>query len=291
MSKDNPLTARVEVNRMWEQCFGRGIVETSEDFGTQGSRPTNQELLDWLATEFMAKNWDMKAMHRLIVTSATYKQTSNATPELMKKDPQNLLLARGPRFRMEAEMIRDAALTEAGIIDLQIGGPSVYPLQPAGVWDTPFDDARWMTSKGGEALRRGLYTFWKRSSPYPSFLAFDATSREECTVRRIRTNTPLQALELLNDEAMFSAAQALGKEMESAKADEKDRIVYGFRACTGRYPTPKETNRLEALFAKLTSRYKADPRAAKKVADNPTDAAYVLTANVLLNLDETITKG
>ncbi|MDR3691742.1 MAG: PSD1 and planctomycete cytochrome C domain-containing protein [Fimbriimonas sp.] len=290
-SKSNPLTARVQVNRIWEQYFGRGIVETSEDFGTQGARPSNQALLDWLATEFIARNWDMKAIHRLVVTSATYRQTSSATPELMKRDPQNILMARGPRFRMEAEMIRDTELAAAGLLNLKIGGPSVYPSQPNGVWDTPYNDEQWMTSKGHEGLRRGLYTFWKRSSPYPSFMAFDATSREECTVRRIRTNTPLQALALLNDQALFVAARALGKKMIDAGPSEDKRLTYGFRACTGRHPSPKEEARLEQLVAKLESRYAADPKDAKKIAPTPAEAAYTLAANVLLNLDETITKG
>jgi len=291
-SKDNPLTARVQVNRIWEQYFGRGLVETSEDFGTQGSRPSHPELLDWLATEFMARGWDMKAIHRLIVTSSTYRQSSNATRELVKRDPQNVLLARGPRFRLEAEMIRDEALSAAGILDAQVGGPSVYPLQPAGTWDTPYNGEQWMTSKGGEALRRGLYTFWKRSSPYPNFMAFDSTSREECTVRRIRTNTPLQALAMLNDEAVFIAARALGQRMlKQGGPSEAAQLTFGFRACTGRKPTPTELKRLENLVATLDVRYDKDPKAASKVAGSPKEAAYALTANVLLNLDETLTKG
>ena len=291
-SKDNPLTARVEVNRIWEQYFGRGIVETCEDFGTQGAKPINQPLLDWLASEFMAKNWDMKAIHRMIVLSSTYRQSSNATPDMMKRDPLNTYLARGPRFRLEAEMIRDAALTEAGLLSPVIGGPSVFPSQPSGTWDTPYNGEQWMTSKGGEGYRRGLYTFWKRSSPYPSFMAFDATSREECTVRRIRTNTPLQALAMLNDDAVFTAAKSLGHHMVVAGGkSEQDRLVYGFRTTTGRHPNLTELKRLSSLLTKLKSRYATDPASAKKVASNPFEAPYVLTANVLLNLDEALTKG
>jgi len=289
-SKDNPLTARVEVNRIWEQYFGRGIVETCEDFGTQGAKPVNQPLLDWLATEFMAKNWDLKAVHRMIVLSSTYRQSSNATLDLLKKDPLNLLLARGPRFRLEAEIMRDSVLTEAGLLNPTIGGPSVFPSQPI-AWDTPYNGEQWMTSKGGDAYRRGIYTFWKRSAPYPSFMAFDATSREECTVRRIRTNTPLQALAMLNDGAVFGAAKALGHTMAVIGNSDTDKLVYGFRSTTGRHPKPAELSRLNQLLTKLKTRYAKDPQLAKKVATRPTEAPYVLTANVLLNLDEALTKG
>lgn len=291
VSKDNPLTARVEANRMWELYFGRGIVETSEDFGTQGSRPSNPELLDWLATEFMARKWDMKAMTRLIVTSATYRQTSDATPLLMSKDPQNILLARGPRFRMEAEMIRDTALATAGMLNLKLGGPPVFPVQPPNVWDSPYSGEQWMESDGANKYRRGLYTFWKRTATYPAFMAFDAMSREECTVRRIRTNTPLQALEMLNDEAMMQAAKGLAKRLQSeAGAGLTARVVYGFRLTTGRRPLPAETARIEALYGKLVQRYKTDPASAKKLGKSADQAAWTMVANVLLNLDETITK-
>ena len=211
VSDDNPLTARVTVNRYWEQLFGRGIVETSEDFGTQGAPPTHPLLLDWLATEFMRDGWSMKKMLRLIVTSATYRQSSDATPELEEKDPYNLLLARGPRFRVPAEMVRDVALAASGLLSPKIGGPSVFPYQPEGVWDRPYNDDKWEESKGEDAYRRSLYTFIRRTSPYPSWTTFDAPTREFCTVRRVRTNTPLQALTTLNDPAFFVAAQALGR--------------------------------------------------------------------------------
>jgi len=282
-AKNNPLTARVQVNRMWEQYFGRGIVDTSEDFGTQASLPTHPKLLDWLACEFMDSGWDMKHMNKLIVMSATYQQSSNVTPQLKEKDPNNLLVARGPRFRMEAEMIRDATLTSAGLINLKkIGGPSVMPYQPDGIWDSPYSGERWMEDKSDARYRRGLYVFWKRASTYPSFMALDATSRETCTARRIRTNTPLQALTLLNDKAYFEAAEALGKIMASKG------VAYGFRACTGRKPTAQEQQALAKTLAKFKQRYDQDPASAAKLGGKA--AAWTMLGNVLLNLDETITK-
>lgn len=291
VSKDNPLTARVEVNRIWQQYFGRGIVETAENFGTQSAPPSHQQLLDWLAVEFMESGWDRKAIHRLIVTSATYRQTSDATKELMQKDPGNMLLARGPRYRMEAEMIRDNALAVAGLLSEEIGGPSVYPVQPEGVWNTPYNGERWMTSNGENRYRRGLYTFVKRTSPYPSFMTFDATSRETCTARRVLTNTPLQALTLMNDPAYLEAAKALaGRMMKEGGATDSERIGYGFRLCTCRLPEAGEGSRLAKLVRDLRKRYTAKPDEAKKLASGPEEAVWTMVANVLLNLDETITK-
>ena len=292
VSLDNPLTARVEVNRLWEQFFGRGIVETSEDFGTQGARPSHPELLDWLACEFMEKGWDMKAMVRMIVTSSTYRQSSDASAALMERDPQNVLLARGPRFRLDAETIRDATMAASGLLNAKLGGPSVYPPQPGGVWDTPYNGEQWMESKGADRYRRGIYTFIKRSSPYPSFLDFDSTSRESCTVRRIRTNTPLQALAMLNDQAAFEAARALGRRMVGeGGASDSQRLAYGFRLCTGRRPSKAELVRLEALFTTVTARIAKSPGAAPKSAGTPQEAPWTLVGNVLLNLDETVTKS
>ena len=289
-SDRNPLSARVQVNRMWELFFGRGIVETSENFGTQGTPPSNPDLLDWLATEFMRRGWDMKAINRLIVTSATYRQSSNATPELLRRDPQNVLLARGPRFRMEAEMIRDNALMAAGLLNLKMNGPSVMPYEPDGIWDSPYSDEKWTNAADSNRYRRGIYTFWKRTAPYPSFVALDATSRESCTVRRVLSNTPLQALDLLNDTAYVEAAQALARRMESAGALPAARLGYGFRLCLVRAPKPPELARLESLYAKLKLDYDAKPEDAKKLAGSPDLAALTMVANVLLNLDETITK-
>jgi mono/diheme cytochrome c family protein len=209
VDENNPLTARVAVNRAWEQFFGRGLVQTSEDFGAQGEPPSHPELLDWLATELPAQGWRMKPLHKLIVMSATYRQSSSTIPALLERDPYNRLLARGPRFRMEAEMVRDVALAASGLLTRKVGGMSVFPPQPDGIWDIPYSNEKWIPSQGEDGYRRGLYTFIRRSATYPSFITFDATSREFCTVRRVRTNTPLQALVTMNDEAFFEAAQAL----------------------------------------------------------------------------------
>jgi hypothetical protein len=293
-SKENPLTARVQVNRMWEAVFGTGIVETSENFGTQGAAPTHPELLDWLATEFMRRGWDMKAMNRLIVTSATYRQSSAPSPSLraagMKKDPRNQLLWHGPRFRLEAEMIRDNALAISGLLSRRVGGESVFPSQPDGIWDSPYSGERWQPSTGPAKYRRGIYTFWKRTATYPSFVILDATSREACTVRRIRTNTPLQALALLNDAAYMEAARALAGRMERGAADLRGKLALGFRLCLARRPLAAEVSRLASLFERLKARYLASPVDAAKVGKTPEAAAMTMVANVLLNLDETITK-
>ncbi len=270
--KDNPLTARVFVNRVWQQYFGRGIVETVEDFGTQGSPPTHPELLDWLANEFVTSGWNQKALHRKIVLSSTYRQSSTVSQAALAKDPKNEWLARGPRVRLEAELIRDSVLSASGLLSRKVGGPSVFPSQPAGVWNSPYSGERWIPSQGEDAYRRGIYTFIKRTSPYPNFAAFDAPSREECTVRRSQTNTPLQALAMMNDATVIEAAEALSKRMtREGGADLASRLKYGFRLCTGRRPTAAELNRLLAL--------------AKK-RKNSLD----LAAMALLNLDETITK-
>ena len=290
VSPKNPLTARVQVNRMWEQYFGRGIVETSDNFGTQGTPPSHPELLDWLATEFVRLKWDMKAMHRLIVTSATYRQSSNSSLSLLKKDPKNELLARGPRFRMDAETIRDTALAAAGLLNRKIGGPSVFPHQPDGIWNSPYSGEQWNMSKEGDLYRRGLYTFWKRTSPYPSFMAFDATSREQCTAQRTRTNTPLQSLTLMNDPAFLAPAKAIAEKMLSAASPE-ERVKKGFRLCTGRHPNSQERARLVALAKQLESKFESDLKGAEKFAGTAEKAAWTLVASTILNLDETITKG
>ncbi len=287
VAKDNPLTPRVEANRLWEGLFGTGLVETSEDFGTQGTSPSHKELLDYLAVRLRDGGWNVKDTIRLIVTSATYRQSSVATPALLKRDPYNRLLARAPRYRLEAESIRDNALAVAGLLSPKIGGPSVMPDQPDGVWDTPYNGERWDVAKGEDRWRRGMYTLWKRSAPFPAFVAFDATSREVCTVRRIRTNTPLQALALLNDSGMIAAATALGDRM--VREGGADPLGYGFRLATGRRATALEKKRLVALRAQMLKRYQAKPTEAAKLG-GPEKAANTLTANVLLNLDETITK-
>lgn len=298
VSPDNPLTSRVTVNRAWEQLFGRGLVETSEDFGTQGAPPSHPELLDYLATEFVRSGWKQKALHRLIVTSATYRQDAAVKPGAIEKDPYNRLLARGPRFRMEAEMVRDVALAVSGLLSPAIGGPSVFPVQPDGIWDNPYSDDVWQTSEGADRHRRGIYTFIRRTSPYPSFMTFDATSREICTVRRVRTNTPLQALTGLNDEAFFEAARALARTIgEPGGASVRQRAGDAFRRVTGRRPSEGEVDAVVRSYSRQLAHYRARPAeaaAVMKVASKsptlPEQAAWTLVANALLNLDETLTK-
>jgi hypothetical protein len=296
----NPLTARVAVNRSWEQIFGRGIVETSEDFGTRGSPPTHPELLDWLATELVRQGWSLKALHRLIVTSSTYRQSSAVTHALLERDPNNRFLARGPRFRLDGEAIRDVALAASGLLSRKIGGPSVFPPQPEGIWSIPFNPDRWKTSLGEDRYRRGLYTFWRRSSPYPAFMIFDAPSREFCSIRRPRTNTPLQALTTLNDPGMFEMAQGLARRIVvEAGPAVRERAAHGLRRCVSRRPTPRELDHLERLFENGREAFQKDLAAARKAIGTElpppgTDlaelAAWTLISNVLLNLDETLTK-
>jgi hypothetical protein len=294
----NPLTARVAVNRVWEQYFGRGLVETSEDFGTQGERPTHPELLDWLATEFQRQETRFKPLHRLIVTSATYRQSSRVTRLLRDQDPYNRLLARGPRFRVEAETVRDIALFASGLLSEKVGGPSVFPFQPEGIWDNPYSDDRWEESKGEDKYRRALYTFVRRTAPYPSLTVFDAPSREFCTSRRVRTNTPLQALTTLNDPVFVEAARALaGRVIREAGPDDQERAGRAFLLCTGRQPGPAELTPLLAFHAEQRARFEADGAAARallgtaaEVEDAPERAAWTLVANVLLSMDETLTK-
>jgi hypothetical protein len=303
----DPLVGRVILNRTWAQAFGTGIVETSEDFGVQGEPPSHPELLDWLAKEFVRQKWSMKAMQRLIVISATYRQSSRVTPDQLERDPYNRLLSRGPRFRMEAEMVRDQALAIGGILKRTIGGPSVFPFQPDGVWFAPYSSEKWTESRQGDQYRRGLYTFWRRSAPYPSFVAFDAPSREVCTERRSRTNTPLQALAVLNDPAFVQPAAALaGRILDESNGTVEDRAIHGFRLVLARKPLPAELAHLVELYGECLEQYRRDPAAAKAMATtavarmfqgdsndghNAERAAWTVVANVLLNLDETLTKG
>ncbi|HEY5310892.1 MAG TPA: DUF1553 domain-containing protein, partial [Pirellulales bacterium] len=260
----NPLTARVAVNRFWSQLFGRGLVETEEDFGSQGSPPTHPELLDWLATEFMARGWDIKQLLREMVLSSTYRQSSRVTPALLARDPQNRLYARGPRFRLEAEMVRDQSLALAGLLSRKLYGPSVFPPQPAGLWQAAFNGQRtWSTSQGEDRYRRGLYTFWRRSVPYPSMATFDAPSRELCTMRRIRTNTPLQALVTLNDPVYVEAAQALARRMvREGGSNPEDRIRWALRLCLVREPEEAQVVRLAALYQSEREQFARDAKAA-----------------------------
>jgi len=307
VSDENPLTARVTVNRIWEQFFGTGIVGTSEDLGTQGERPSNQSLLDWLACEFMhpsggAKNWDIKAVYKAIAMSAAYQQSSKVTPALIEKDPYNKLLARGPRFRLPAELIRDQALEVSGLLSEKMGGPSVFPMQPDGIWHSPYSGDRWVTSTGADKYRRGVYTFLRRSAPYPEFMAFDMTTREAICTRRSRTNTALQALTTLNDPAFVQPAAALARRIVKEGGETTaDRITFAFRTVLVRSPNPQEGSRLSSLYDQMLEKYQADPKAAVMLATSglstapdqekaPELAAWTVVSNVLLNLDETLTK-
>jgi hypothetical protein len=280
----NPLVARVAVNRIWEQLFGRGLVETSEDFGSQGTPPTHPELLDWLATEFVAKGWSQKALLRTIVLSSTYRQSSALPAAAADRDPDNRLLARGPRVRLEAEMIRDATLAASGLLSDKMFGPSVFPMQPDGIWNMPYNSDKWNVSPGEDRFRRSLYTFWRRTSPYPSFMTFDATSREFCTVRRVRTNTPLQALTLLNDPASFEAARALARRIVAGGTTPSTRAAWGVKRVLSRPSSAAEVQRLVALYDKELAQYR------QRGDSQPELAAWTMVANVLLNLDEAITK-
>jgi hypothetical protein len=299
VDENNPLVSRVTVNRFWEQIFGRGIVETSEDFGLKGERPTHPELLDWLATEFVRQGWSMKAIHRLIVTSATYRQSSQVSPTLLERDPNNKLLARGPRFRMEAEMVRDVTLAASGLLGEKTGGPSVFPFQPEGVWSVPYSQEQWVLSAGPDRYRRGLYTFWRRSAPYPSFMTFDATSRY--TMKRIRTNTPLQALTTLNDPAFFDAAKGLASRiLVEAPSEDQSRLIYGFRLCASRHPEVNELERLMTFYRQQLEHFKQDQKSAEDVIKGVPNsckassvselAAWTMVSNVMLNMDQTLTK-
>jgi hypothetical protein len=304
VSPDNPLTARVTVNRFWAQLWGNGLVATEEDFGTQGELPSHPELLDWLATEYVRLGWDTKALLKQMVTSAAYRQSSRVTPELVAKDPKNRLLTRGPRFRLEAEMVRDQALMVSGLLSRKVGGPSVYPPQPAGLWQAAFNGQRtYPTSTGEDRYRRGLYTFWRRTIPYPSMTTFDAPSRETCTVRRVRTNTPLQAFVTLNDPVFVEAAQALARRiMKEGGGSAEERARFGLRLVLARPASAEQVKRLMALFEEEREHYKKDAKAATALATEPlgplpaeTDAAeaaaWTVVANVLLNLDGVMTKG
>lgn len=302
--KSNPLTARVAVNRFWAMIYGRGLVETEEDFGTQGRSPSHPELLDYLATSFMENGWDVKRLLSQIVLTSTYSQSSQMSEKASQIDPRNDLYSHYPRSRLDAETIRDQALAVSGLFSPTIGGPSVYPPQPANIWQAAFNGQRtWPTSSGPDKYRRGLYTFWRRTTPYPSMSAFDAPSREVCSIRRIGSNTPLQAYVTLNDPVFVEAAQALGRRMiRDGGVTPDSRISYGYKLVTSRAITPERLSVLNALWTQERDRYKADPMAAKAMAESqlgalpagiPTDEAAALSVigNVLLNLDAALTKG
>ncbi|MFP6764488.1 MAG: PSD1 and planctomycete cytochrome C domain-containing protein [Planctomycetaceae bacterium] len=294
VQQDNPLTARVMTNRIWARLFGSGFVETEEDFGTQGLPPSHPELLDWLAVDFREQDWSIKTLLRTIVLSATYRQTAEVTAARLTGDPDNRWFSRGPRFRLSAETVRDQALAVSGLLTQQIGGPSVMPPQPDGVWKSTYSNLKWVSATGPDRYRRGLYTYWKRTSPYPAMLTFDAGSGETCLIRRVRTNTPLQALVTLNDPAFVEAAGALANRMLQTGDRTSVRMERGFRLVLTRPPHPEEVSRLVELHSELQADFKADPQAATNLLAAPGlktgDPALVAVANVLLNLDETLMK-
>lgn len=297
VSRDNPLTSRVTVNHFWQDIFGRGIVETAEEFGIQGSPPSHPELLDWLAVEFMDNGWNMKALQRLIVTSSTYRQSSTVTPALLERDPANVLLTRGPRFRVEAEMVRDIAMTASGLLTDKMFGPPIMPYQPPGLWDNfpgqKLGPDEWVLSSPEDRYRRGLYIFVRRSVRYPSLSVFDAPSRITCTARRSRSNTPLQALTTLNDPAFFEAAQAMARRVIAEGGETlESRANYAFRLVVARPPNPQELDTLLSNFEKSRQYFDQHPTEVKALTDQSTAdaAAWTMIANALLNLDETLTK-
>ncbi len=307
VSPNHPLTARVAVNRAWQHFFGTGLVKTAEDFGTQGERPSHPQLLDWLANQFHHRqknalaNWDVKALHRLIVTSATYRQSSAITPLLRDRDPENRLLARGPRFRLSSLALRDQALFLAGLLVEQQGGPPVKPYQPSGVWlDLTLGKIKYEQDHGESLYRRSLYTFWRRSVGPTMF--FDTSARQVCTVRQARTNTPLHALTLMNDVTYLEAARVFAERLLQQRSHSpEDRLTWAFRLATSRYPTANERETLISLLERVSHKFRSDPSSAKQLLEageaprNPMYndaelAAYTAIMNVILNLDEVLTK-
>jgi hypothetical protein len=304
---ENPLVARVTVNRWWAALFGRGLVPTAEDFGSKSDGPSHPQLLDWLAARFVESGWSMKHIHKLIVMSATYQQSSRVTPALWERDPDNVLLARGPRFRLAAEVIRDNALAISGLLSTKMGGPPVYPPQPPGLWhQTGRNEPVYAADTDEDRFRRGIYVVWRRAAPYPSFVNFDAPDRMACVVQRSRTNTPIQALTLLNDEAYVELAKAFAARVltDRPNKDIRGQLQYAFRLCLARQPKPKELALLEHVYRHELAEFEEDPDSARTLLSGfklpagrktPTDrklwAAWFCVANILLNLDETITKS
>ena len=294
---DNPLTTRVIVNRFWDQLFGIGLVETLEDFGSQGYKPSHPEMLDWLAIQFRTThNWSVKSLLRQIVMSSTYRQSSTASLELYEQDPANRLLARGPRIRLTAEQIRDQSLAVSGLLSDKMYGPSVMPPQPEGVWQVIRGVLKWRPSKGEDRYRRGIYTFWRKSSPYPSMTTFDTPSREFCISRRISTNTPLQALVTLNDSTYMEAALNLARRsITHAGNTDSDKINYTYKQVLFREPELDQYQALESFYQKTLNFYRNNPKEADALIPDslqasPELAAYVNLANVIMNLDEFIMK-
>lgn len=302
MSPQNPLTARVTVNRFWQELFGTGLVKTSEDFGSQGERPVNQALLDWLAVEFRESGWDVKKLFTLMVNSATYRQMSKTTPEKLERDPQNRLLSRGARFRMDAEMVRDYALAVSETLSPKMGGPGTKPYQPSNIWEiVGLQGARYLQDKGENLYRRTIYHFWKRQSPPPNMEVFNAPTREVCTVRRERTNTPLQALVTLNDPQFVEAARRLAEAVMKQKKDASAIIAELSQRVLLRPLTDAEMKVVSTTFTDLDAEFTAHPERVttflnigESKADTqlpaPRLAAFGMVASQLLNLDETLNK-
>lgn len=273
VSTENPLTARVIVNRFWERLFGIGIVETVEDFGSQGDPPSHPQLLDWLAVQFMHEyDWSMKQLLKTIVMSATYRQSSEANAELLAIDPANRLLARGPRVRLSAEQMRDQALAVGNLLSDKMYGPSVMPPQPPGVWQVVYNGGEWTTSEGEDRYRRAVYTYWRRTSPYPSMVAFDAPSREFCATRRINTNTPLQALVTLNDPVYVEAAQGLGARMMKVKGAAEAQIRFGYERAMYKEISVKKLDELMSLYQDVNQYFQAHPEEIDKMLADPAAA-------------------
>jgi hypothetical protein len=299
--KRNPLTARTMVNRLWEQLFGTGLVETLEDMGTQGADPTHVELLDHLSYKFMHEyEWSVKKLLKEIMLSATYRQDSKVTKEALEKDPYNKFYARGARMRLSAEQVRDQALAVSGLLSSKMYGESVMPWQPQGIWMSPWSGATWKKSEGEDQYRRAIYTYWKRTAPYPSMITFDAAGREVCMPRRIRTNTPLQALTTLNDSVYLEAGRHLAYRMQEEAASQKNiqnLIAKGYEAMIHKPITPAKSKALEELYRQAFASLKGDKIKTCEIIgtndshNNPETAALVVVANAMLNLDEVITKN
>jgi len=303
VSPDHPLTARVAVNRFWQRYFGEGLVKTTEDFGAQGESPSHPELLDWLATEFVRSGWDVKALQKLIVSSSVYRQSSQVSPEMLLRDPDNRLLARGRRGRLPAETIRDQALFVSGLLNETMGGPSVKPYQPVGLWQEIATDIEYTQSHGADLYRRSLYTYWKRTVAPPTMLTLDATTREACTVQRTRTNTPLQALALMNDVTFVEAARVLAQRlMTDINGSTADRLVQAFAALTARQPKAAELEVLQRRFSRSLEEFRNDPSSAERFihtgeseVDTKLDAcelaAFTTVTSLILNLDEVVNQN
>jgi hypothetical protein len=305
VSKQNPLTARVFVNQLWQEFFGRGIVKSAGDFGMQGDLPSHPELLNWLAADFMEHGWDIKRLVKQIVMSATYRQSAKITPDKLEKDPDNKYLSRGPRVRMPAESIRDLVLASSGLLVKTIGGASVKPYQPKGLWESATSGrgvlATYVQDHRDSLYRRGLYTFIKLTVPPPSMAIFDASNRDQCEVRRLNTNTPLQALAMLNDPMVLEASRVLAQKLAGESTPDKDKIVKAFRLILCRKPSEKEINTLEGYYTDELSGFRSKRLDAAKTinvgeypvnrnVDADVSAALTRVINALYNLEETITK-